>query len=194
MRIRAMIAALAVACSLALCAVPAFADSVVLSESEYGTITVEFQNAESPSFSVGMYRTDDGITLICLPQDVSIGSNESHLYWEVREGNSWVPSEVPMTSSSFTAHAIGRYRACYRLIADGQGCYVIFNITDMGEVGNDTVGIFGMTTQAIDSAVEWMDSFLDGILAQPVLLFFCIALGLLTIGITIIKRLLAVRA
>lgn len=54
--------------------------------------------------------------------------------------------------------------------------------------------VFTAVTDAITQVITWMGSWLGAIVGNPILLFFCIALPLLTIGITIIKRLLSVRA
>lgn len=54
--------------------------------------------------------------------------------------------------------------------------------------------VFTAITEAITQVVTWVGTWLGAIVGNPILLFFCIALPLLTIGITIIKRLLSVRA
>lgn len=54
--------------------------------------------------------------------------------------------------------------------------------------------IFTAVTSAISQVITWMGTWLTAITGNDVLLFFCLALPLLTIGITIIKRLLSVRA
>lgn len=54
--------------------------------------------------------------------------------------------------------------------------------------------VFTAVTDAITQVITWMGSWLTAITGNPILLFFCLALPLLTIGITIIKRLLSVRA
>ncbi len=54
--------------------------------------------------------------------------------------------------------------------------------------------VFTAVTEAMGQVINWTGSWLGAIVGNPVLLFFCIALPLLTIGITIIKRLMSVRA
>lgn len=54
--------------------------------------------------------------------------------------------------------------------------------------------VFASVTSAISQVVTWMGTWLTAITSNEILLFFCIALPLLTIGITVIKRLLSVRA
>lgn len=64
----------------------------------------------------------------------------------------------------------------------------------MEPVVHTMADVFTAVTGAITQVISWMGTWLDAILDNPVLLFFCIALPLLTIGITIIRRLLRVRA
>lgn len=59
---------------------------------------------------------------------------------------------------------------------------------------NVMTDIFSAVTSAITQVITWMGTWLNAITSQPILLFFCIALPLLTIGLTILKRLLSVRA
>ena len=54
--------------------------------------------------------------------------------------------------------------------------------------------IFAAVTDAITQVITWMGTWITAITGNPILLFFVFALPLLTIGITIIKRLLSVRA
>lgn len=54
--------------------------------------------------------------------------------------------------------------------------------------------VFAAVTSAVTQVITWMGTWLDAITDNDILLFFCLALPLLTIGITIIKRLLSVRA
>lgn len=54
--------------------------------------------------------------------------------------------------------------------------------------------VFTAVTSAISQVITWMGTWLTAITGNDILLFFCIALPLLTLGITIIKRLLSVRA
>lgn len=54
--------------------------------------------------------------------------------------------------------------------------------------------VFSAVTSAISQVITWMGTWLTAITSNPILLFFCIALPLLTIGLTILKRLLSVRA
>lgn len=54
--------------------------------------------------------------------------------------------------------------------------------------------VFAAVTDAISQVITWMGTWITAITGNPILLFFCLALPLLTIGITIIKRLLSVRA
>lgn len=49
-------------------------------------------------------------------------------------------------------------------------------------------------TDAMTQVITWVGTWIGAIVDNPVLLFFCIALPLLTIGLTIVKRLLDVRA
>lgn len=54
--------------------------------------------------------------------------------------------------------------------------------------------VFSAVTSAISQVITWMGTWLTAITSNPILLFFCIALPLLTIGLTILKRMLSVRA
>lgn len=54
--------------------------------------------------------------------------------------------------------------------------------------------VFTAVTSAVTQLITWMGTWLDAILENPVLLFFCIALPIVGIGIGILKRLLRVRA
>lgn len=54
--------------------------------------------------------------------------------------------------------------------------------------------IWTSITEAITQVLNWVTTWLGAIVGNPVLLFFCIALPLLTIGLTVVKRLLSVRA
>ena len=65
---------------------------------------------------------------------------------------------------------------------------------DPTPVVNHMTDVFTAVTGAITQVITWMGTWLDAILNEPLLLFFCIALPLLTIGLTILKRLLNVRA
>lgn len=62
----------------------------------------------------------------------------------------------------------------------------------MAETG--MAAVFASVTAAITQVVTWMGTWLSAITGNDILLFFVLALPLLTIGITIIKRLLSVRA
>lgn len=64
----------------------------------------------------------------------------------------------------------------------------------MGEEVVGMTAVFSAVTDAITQVITWMGTWLTAITSNPILLFFCLALPLLTIGITIIKRLLSVRA
>lgn len=54
--------------------------------------------------------------------------------------------------------------------------------------------VFASVTQAVSQVITWMGSWLNAITGNDILLFFCLSLPILTLGITIIKRLLSVRA
>lgn len=59
---------------------------------------------------------------------------------------------------------------------------------------NAMSAVFSAVTNAVSQVITWMGTWLEAITGNDILLFFCIALPLLTLGITIIKRLLSVRA
>lgn len=60
--------------------------------------------------------------------------------------------------------------------------------------GFTMTAVWTAITDAISQVLTWVTTWLGAIVGNPVLLFFCIALPLLTIGLTIVKRLLDVRA
>lgn len=60
--------------------------------------------------------------------------------------------------------------------------------------GFTMAAVWTALTDAVTNVITMMTTWLGAIVGNPVLLFFCIALPLLTIGITVIHRLLSVRA
>lgn len=200
MRLRLFAASLAAALAVALCAVPAFASEseTVVYSSDYGTATVRIWSASTipTGVAAGIYRTEDGLSLVSILPDGTPPSSATN--WEFSsDGVSWASLDISATVGTITASEIGQYRRSLVIAFPDQSQTTLsmtFNVTSLGSVGNDTVGLFGITTESIDSTLDWFGAYLSGIVENPVLLFFCLGLPLLTIGITIIRRLLATRA
>ena len=196
---RKLIAAVcAAALAGTLFAVPAFADpqETVILESDYGDVTITFNDYNNDfdlsNLAVGMYRTSEGITLVFLPPSNAILS--AYPYWQIGENSStYHDSDIPI-GTPLTTDSTGYFRILLRDEDHTTPARLVFHVTDLGDVGNDTIGIFGIATEGMGNAILWMRTFLNSIVSNPVLLFFCLALPLLTIGVTIIRRLLAVRA
>ena len=54
--------------------------------------------------------------------------------------------------------------------------------------------VFTAITDAVTQLIAWMGTWLGAIVGNPLLMFFCIVLPIVGIGIGILKRLLRVRA
>lgn len=54
--------------------------------------------------------------------------------------------------------------------------------------------VFSQISSGISAVIGWVGDWLEVITGNEILLFFCIALPLLTIGLSILKSLLSVRA
>lgn len=196
MRIRNLIvAAFAAALAGTLFAVPAFADddTITLTNGDYGTVSISVGTPhtfdELPYFNVGMFRSPDGIVLLA---DVPPGFHISASNPDWMPGNSSESLGVPVTET-YTATSTGKVR--YFLWDDQNVRYVIvYDVLSLGTVGNSTQGLFGMVSYAVQTIIDWLGTWINSITGNPILLFFCLALPLLTIGITIIRRMLAVRA
>ena len=186
MRMRLFLAALAATCALALGAAPAFADNepgdVVLLEDDYAVVTMREADNGAHSHPVGILPSyqvfSDHLVLTWYCPGFTPTSNITPWY-KGTTALSGTSSNSPLTVTE-----TGTYRCTLSGTQNGEyvTCYLFFTVSNIGDGSIDQHGMFQSVSQGIGFSIDSAITYINAILNQPVLLFFCIALVLLTVG------------